>query len=48
MKKYRFWCNGGTTVDTFWFDNDVSEKEIEADFKKWVDNNEDVGFEELI
>ena len=45
MKKYRFWCNGGKTVETFWFDDTVN---IEQKFNEWVNNNEDVGYEEII
>ena len=44
MKRYRFWCNGGNTVEYFWFNKDEN---IDQKFNEWVTNNEDVGYEEL-
>ena len=51
--KMRFWCNAGHTVEKVDIEideeSDLSEDlQIEAEFLKWLDNNEDVGFERIL
>lgn len=44
----KFWCNAGHTEGELEIkidENESQEKQIEQEFHKWLDNNEDVGYE---
>ena len=48
--KCKFWCNAGYTEEEVEIEIDETESEeshIEKEFHKWLDNNEDVGYEVL-
>ena len=48
--KCKFWCNAGNTEEVVEIEIDETESEesqIEKEFNKWLDNNEDVGYEVL-
>lgn len=48
--KCKFWCNAGHTEEVVTveiYDGEDEEKQIEGAFRKWLDNNEDVGYEIL-
>jgi hypothetical protein len=52
MKKIiiKFWCNAGHTEEevTIWIDNNFDEYEqIRQEFLKWLDNNEQCGWDVL-
>jgi hypothetical protein len=48
--KCRFWCNAGHTeehVDVEIIETESIEQQVNSEFHKWLDNNEDVGYEIL-
>lgn len=48
--KCKFWCNAGHTeeeVDIEIDETESEESQIEKEFHKWLDNNEDVGYDVL-
>lgn len=48
-KKVKFWCNAGETEETVTvkiYENcGTEEQQINEAFIKWVDNNEDIGWD---
>lgn len=50
--KVKFWCNAGhteeeVTIKIYRDCDKTKEKQIEEEFLKWLDNNEDCGWEEV-
>jgi hypothetical protein len=48
--KCKFWCNAGHTEEEVEVEINIEESkesQIEREFHKWLDNNEDVGYEIL-
>lgn len=49
--RVKFWCNAGHTeekVDVEIYDEgETEEQEIQAAFIKWLDNNEEVGWDKI-
>lgn len=46
----KFWCNAGHTEETVTIEIDESKDEdaqIIIEFHKWLDNNEDCGYEKI-
>jgi len=47
--KVNFWCNAGYTEEIvevkLYEDNGTIEEQIQEAFEKWLDNNEDVGWD---
>jgi hypothetical protein len=46
----KFWCNAGHTEEEVTieiYDGENEENEIEKAFHKWLDNNEDCGWEKI-
>lgn len=48
--KLKFWCNSGLTEEIVTIEIDTNkdkEQQIYDEFHKWLDNNENCGFEEI-
>lgn len=48
--KMKFWCNSGLTEEIVEIEienTDTEEQQIQEAFHKWLDNNENVGFERV-
>lgn len=48
--KMLFYCNAGHTeekVEVTIYEGESKEEAIEREFLKWLDNNEDCGYEEI-
>lgn len=46
----KFWCNAGHTEEAVTIDildHESEDTQIEREFHKWLDNNEDVGWEKI-
>jgi hypothetical protein len=48
----KFWCNAGhteeeVTIEIYEDCGKTEEQQIEEEFHKWLDNNEDVGWEKI-
>lgn len=50
--KLKFFCNAGhteeeVTIDIYKYHKQTEEQQIEEAFHKWLDNNEDCGWEKI-
>jgi len=48
--KVKFYCNAGHTEETLYIEIDDDgniEEQINEEFLKWLDNNEDCGWEQI-
>ena len=48
----KFWCNAGdtkeeVTIEIYEDCGKTEQQQIEAEFHKWLDNNEDCGWEKI-
>lgn len=46
----KFWCNAGHTEEEVTieiYEGKTEEQQIEEEFYKWLDNNEDCGWEKI-